>query len=106
MNSLKVPESGLLLDGSSDGDSGLPPQAFVLSLSDDVVADLIQSARNGDHLHVALGDTPVRGDLFLFKPSLASLLVSACLSLLLAWEEPCRALYLSFTDFLGTGMLT
>ncbi|POR32726.1 COM1 regulatory protein [Tolypocladium paradoxum] len=58
MNSLKVPESGLLLDGSSDEDSGLPPQAFVLSLSDDVIANMIQSARNGDDLLVALGDEP------------------------------------------------
>ncbi|PNY25016.1 COM1 regulatory protein [Tolypocladium capitatum] len=58
MNSLKVPESGLLLDGSSGGDSSLPPQAFVLSLNDDVIADMIQSARNGDDLHVAFGGEP------------------------------------------------
>lgn len=60
MNSLKVPESGLLLDGSSEGDDDFPPQAFFLSLSDDVVQNLVQSARNGEDLHLALGNAPVR----------------------------------------------
>lgn len=58
MNSLKVPESGLVLDGSSDGDSAVPPQTFFLSLSDDVVEGLIQGARDGEHLYLALGDDP------------------------------------------------
>ncbi|KAM4058452.1 COM1 regulatory protein [Hirsutella rhossiliensis] len=58
MNSLKVPESGLLLDGPSEGDSSSPPQAFVLSLSDAVVQNLVQSARNGEDLHLALGNIP------------------------------------------------
>ncbi|KAF4510223.1 hypothetical protein G6O67_002129 [Ophiocordyceps sinensis] len=58
MNSLKVPESGLLLDGSSEGDDDFPPQAFFLSLSDDVVQNLVQSARNGEDLHLALGNAP------------------------------------------------
>ncbi|PHH83316.1 hypothetical protein CDD83_3009 [Cordyceps sp. RAO-2017] len=58
MNSLKVPEAGLLLDGPSDADSASPPQAFVLTLSDDIVEDLIQSARNGEDLQLALGNIP------------------------------------------------
>ncbi|KAF4591956.1 COM1 regulatory protein [Ophiocordyceps camponoti-floridani] len=59
MNSLKVPESGLLLDAPShNSDSASPPQAFVLSLGDSVVEHLIQSARNGEDLHLALGDIP------------------------------------------------
>ncbi|PFH60536.1 hypothetical protein XA68_10779 [Ophiocordyceps unilateralis] len=59
MNSLKVPESGLLLDAPSHTtDSPSPPQAFVLSLGDSVVEHLIQSARNGEDLHLALGDIP------------------------------------------------
>lgn len=60
MNSLKVPETGLRLEGPSEEDSSSPPQAFVLSLSDAVVHKLIQSARNGEDLHLALGNTPVR----------------------------------------------
>lgn len=59
MNSLKVPESGLLLEGSFDGDTPSPPQAFVLSLSDYVVQSLVQSARNGEDLQLALGEIPV-----------------------------------------------
>ncbi|RCI12541.1 hypothetical protein L249_0296 [Ophiocordyceps polyrhachis-furcata BCC 54312] len=59
MNSLKVPESGLLLDAPSHS-AGIPspPQAFVLSLGDSVVENLIQSARNGADLHLVLGDMP------------------------------------------------
>lgn len=58
MNSLKVPEGGLLLSGSSNSYSDLPPQAFVLSLSDDVVEKMIRSARMGDDLALQLGKTP------------------------------------------------
>ncbi|QPG95997.1 hypothetical protein C2857_002836 [Epichloe festucae Fl1] len=58
MNSLKVPEGGLLLSGSSNSYSDLPPQAFVLSLSDDVVEKMIRSARMGDDLTLQLGKTP------------------------------------------------
>ncbi|UNI23527.1 hypothetical protein JDV02_009346 [Purpureocillium takamizusanense] len=58
MNSLKVPESGLVLAGAADGDSTIPPQAFVVSLSDDVVNQMIQSSRNGNDLHLTTGKTP------------------------------------------------
>lgn len=59
MNSLKVPDGGLLLAGSSDQDLGVPPQAFVVSLSDDVVEQMIRSARMGDDLELELGKRPV-----------------------------------------------
>ncbi|KAG6023544.1 hypothetical protein E4U41_001980 [Claviceps citrina] len=58
MNSLKVPEGGLLLSSPSSSDSDLPPQAFVLNLSDDVVEQMIRSARMGDGLELQLGKTP------------------------------------------------
>ncbi|OAQ83287.1 COM1 regulatory protein [Purpureocillium lilacinum] len=58
MNSLKVPESGLVLDGASDGNTTVPPQAFIVSLSDDVVNQMIQGARNGDDLHLSTGKNP------------------------------------------------
>ncbi|ODA76106.1 hypothetical protein RJ55_08389 [Drechmeria coniospora] len=58
MNSLKVPETGLLLEGSPEGESAVPRQAFVISLSDLVVGQLIQSARNGDKLNVSMGSKP------------------------------------------------
>ncbi|KAJ6442963.1 COM1 regulatory protein [Purpureocillium lavendulum] len=57
MNSLKVPEGGLMLDGTP-GESPAPPQAFVVSLSDDVINQMIQSARNGDDLHLSTGKNP------------------------------------------------
>ncbi|KAG5926915.1 hypothetical protein E4U53_002960, partial [Claviceps sorghi] len=58
MDALKVPESGWLLSGSPGPDSDLPPQAFVLNLSDDVVGQMIRSARMGDGLELQLGKTP------------------------------------------------
>ncbi|KAK2592375.1 hypothetical protein QQS21_009926 [Conoideocrella luteorostrata] len=57
MNSLKVPEGGLMLTGSSGADSVLP-QAFVLNLSDDIVEQMIQSDRIGDNLELQLGKSP------------------------------------------------
>ncbi|KAG5915279.1 hypothetical protein E4U42_000066 [Claviceps africana] len=58
MDSLKVPESGLLLSGPSGSDSDLPPQAFVLNLSDDVLSQMISRVRLGDNLELELGKTP------------------------------------------------
>ena len=60
MNSLKVPESGLVLSGPSDGESAVPPHAFVVSLGDDLIDQLIQSAHNGDDLYISMGKNPVR----------------------------------------------
>ncbi|TWU75325.1 hypothetical protein ED733_006798 [Metarhizium rileyi] len=59
MHSLKVPDGGWVLAGSADQDSTPPPQAFVVNLSDDVVEQMIQSARMGDDLELELGKRPM-----------------------------------------------
>ncbi|EFY87757.1 COM1 regulatory protein [Metarhizium acridum CQMa 102] len=59
MNSLKVPDGGWMLAGSADQDSTLLPQAFVVNLSDDVVEQMIRSARMGDDLELELGKRPM-----------------------------------------------
>lgn len=59
MNSLKVPEAGLTLEGSSGQVDAIPSQAFALTLSGDVVANLIKASRGGDGIQIALGKTPV-----------------------------------------------
>lgn len=58
MNSLKVPDSGLLLESSAGKDAGLPSQAFALSLSDNVIEDMIKCVQNGDGIQLALGGNP------------------------------------------------
>lgn len=68
MNSLKVPDSGLLLEGPSHGESAAPKQAFSLSLPDEVVQKLAQSALNGDDISISLGRNPVRSGDF-YRPS-------------------------------------
>ncbi|UKZ75430.1 hypothetical protein TrVFT333_003115 [Trichoderma virens FT-333] len=57
MNSLKVPDSGLLLAGSGS-DSSLPPQAFHIQLDKSTIESIIQSSRNGEDLRLSLGQTP------------------------------------------------
>ncbi|KAI5467306.1 hypothetical protein BGZ63DRAFT_370867 [Mariannaea sp. PMI_226] len=57
MNSLKVPDSGWELEGSGNG-LHLPPQAFALTLSDNVIEDMIQCVKNGDGIELSLGATP------------------------------------------------
>ena len=61
MNSLKIPEAGLLLQGSPQHGSKtpLPPQAFALTLSDDVIESMIQCVQNGGDIELSLGDNPV-----------------------------------------------
>ncbi|KAH6960788.1 hypothetical protein DER45DRAFT_171780 [Fusarium avenaceum] len=58
MNSLKVPESGLQLEGSTGKDATLPLQAFALSLSDVLIEDMIKCVQNGDGIQLALGANP------------------------------------------------
>ncbi|KAH6609311.1 com1 regulatory [Trichoderma cornu-damae] len=57
MNSLKVPDSGLLLAGSGS-ETGLPPQAFHIQLDKSTIDAIIQSSRNGEELRLALGQSP------------------------------------------------
>lgn len=59
MNSLKVPESGLQLEGSTGKDASLPSQAFAVTLSDNVIEDMIKCVQNGDGIQLALGANPV-----------------------------------------------
>ncbi|CCT62713.1 uncharacterized protein FFUJ_00705 [Fusarium fujikuroi IMI 58289] len=58
MNSLKVPESGLQLEGSTGKDASLPSQAFAVTLSDNVIEDMIKCVQNGDGIQLALGANP------------------------------------------------
>ncbi|KAF7562996.1 hypothetical protein G7046_g1165 [Stylonectria norvegica] len=58
MNSLKVPEAGLLLEGSAGKDSAPPPQAFALTLSDNVIENMIQCVRDGGDIQLTLGANP------------------------------------------------
>ncbi|KAL7789959.1 hypothetical protein V8C37DRAFT_385666 [Trichoderma ceciliae] len=57
MNSLKIPDSGLLLSGSGS-ESGLPPQAFHIQLDKSTIDAIIQSSRNGEELRLSLGQSP------------------------------------------------
>lgn len=59
MNSLKVPESGLVLESSDTKESSLPPQAFAINLSDNVIESMIRCFQNGDDINLALGSSPV-----------------------------------------------
>lgn len=59
MNSLKVPEGGLQLEGSAGKDASLPSQAFALTLSDVVIEDMIKCVQNGDGIQLSLGANPV-----------------------------------------------
>lgn len=91
MNSLKVPEGGLLLSAPSGADSHLLPQAFVLNLDDDVVQQMIETTRRGEQLELQLGKTPVclgyDNNLF-FSPCSPS-----SLAFLKAWAPwPCASL--------------
>lgn len=70
MNSLKVPDSGLLLDGTSDRDSPVPPQAFALTIPDSIIQDIINGAKNGKQIQLALGANPVSYSTWLGTPPL------------------------------------
>lgn len=59
MNSLKVPEAGLQLQGPFGHDTPLPPQAFALSLSNSVIDNLVRAVRDGGSIELALGNNPV-----------------------------------------------
>lgn len=59
MNSLKIPESGVLLKGSPSDDSDpVPQQAFAISLSDNVIEDMIKCVQDGEDIQLALGASP------------------------------------------------
>lgn len=60
MNSLKIPEAGLLLQGPLGQETPLPPQAFAFSLSGNLVDSLVKAVRDGGSIRLSLGKAPVR----------------------------------------------
>ena len=63
MNSLKIPEGGVMLKGSPGQDwDPLPQQAFPISLSDSVIEGMIQCVQDGGNIQLELGAKPVRFD--------------------------------------------
>ncbi|KAM0516317.1 hypothetical protein ACHAPE_005464 [Trichoderma viride] len=59
MNSLKIPDNGLLLaSSSSSSDSALPPQAFHIQLDKSTIDAIIKASRNGEDLSLTLGQSP------------------------------------------------
>lgn len=71
MAPLRVPGDGLLLSGSPGESESFPSQAFAITLSDDVIGDLVRCAQNGGDIELSLGSSPV--SLFpLHTPSFAS----------------------------------
>jgi RNA polymerase II elongation factor ELL len=55
---LKIPDGGLLLEGPSGKDPNVPPQAFAITLNDNIIESLIKCVQNGENLELALGKTP------------------------------------------------
>ncbi|TDZ60552.1 hypothetical protein CTRI78_v004911 [Colletotrichum trifolii] len=58
MSSLKVPDSGLILESSGASGNPVPPQAFTISLSDHVLEDMIKCVQSGEGLQLSLGSSP------------------------------------------------
>lgn len=60
MSSLKIPDNGVMLKGSASADAGsLPHQAFAISLSDNVIENMIKCVQTGGDISLALGENPV-----------------------------------------------
>lgn len=59
MNTLKIPDGGLLLAGSPGEDSSLPAQAFTLTLDPKIIQDMVRAAKSNENLHLDLGKSPV-----------------------------------------------
>lgn len=59
MNSLKVPENGLTLHGTSNNDTNIPPQAFAITLNDNIIEDMIKCVQGGNDIELVLGTKPV-----------------------------------------------
>jgi hypothetical protein len=64
MNSLRIRDDGVLLQGPPGKNAGpLPAQAFTLSLNDSVIENMIKCYQDGQELSLALGASPVRAGL-------------------------------------------
>ncbi|GJC85001.1 hypothetical protein ColLi_07839 [Colletotrichum liriopes] len=58
MPSLKVPDTGLILESSAASGNPVPPQAFTINLSDNVLEDMIKCVQSGEDLQLSLGSSP------------------------------------------------
>lgn len=56
---LSIPDTGLHLESSAKSADTLPLQAFALTLTDNVIEDLIQRVQNGGDVKLSLGNVPV-----------------------------------------------
>lgn len=61
---LRVPDAGLSLEGSAKSMAALPPQAFAVTLDDNVIEDMIACVRNGQDIQLSFGNTPVSSRFF------------------------------------------
>jgi hypothetical protein len=61
---LNMPEA-LVLSSSADNMSELPQQAFALTLSDNMIEDMIACVQKGQEIQLSLGDTPVSYCIFM-----------------------------------------
>ena len=59
MPTLTIPDNGLHLESSPKSRDSLPLQAFGLTLSDNVIEDMIKCVQNGDQIELSLGTNPV-----------------------------------------------
>ncbi|OLN84357.1 hypothetical protein CCHL11_05963 [Colletotrichum chlorophyti] len=58
MPSLKVPDTGLILESSAASGNPVPPQAFTITLSDYVLEDMIKCVQGGEDIQLSLGNSP------------------------------------------------
>ncbi|KAF9875897.1 hypothetical protein CkaCkLH20_06829 [Colletotrichum karsti] len=58
MPSIRVPDTGLILESSAASGNPVPPQAFTINLSDHVLEDLIKCVQSGEDLQLSLGSSP------------------------------------------------
>lgn len=56
---LRIPETGFQLESSEKTADNLPLQAFAITLSDNVIEDLIQCVQDGEDIRLSLGNVPV-----------------------------------------------
>lgn len=56
---VRIPETGLQLESSVKSADTLPLQAFAITLSDNVIEDLIRCVQNEEEIKLSLGNVPV-----------------------------------------------
>ncbi|KAI1761784.1 hypothetical protein GGR53DRAFT_456747 [Hypoxylon sp. FL1150] len=58
MSAITVPDAGLLLESSANSSDYLPMQAFGITLSDNVIEDMIKCVQDGQEIELTLGSSP------------------------------------------------